>query len=251
MHWPKIALPLLARLSHGWQLVCQQGSAAPEVIEHVLEGCPVGRGTLGLWLDRQFLRQPQWEALRALHLEVTEVLGTLAHKRASYGLETLVLDVGCGSARYAWGLLPRAKGMSVLCLRRNPRDVEVGRTLTAQRFGERLTFSIGDRCDPASYLTRREPDVVLCLAPTFWFSQPSDLDLLCSLVFRCLSVGGLFLFGSFAIRMPGSKHPAEHFSVEHLTAILESTGFRHIAARIHAPGALFLEARRGMQWPER
>ncbi len=248
MRWLDFALPVLGRFSHGWQLARQQGKMAAELIEHVLENRAVGRGTVGVWVDRQFLQQRHWQGLRSLHLATEDILGSLVHKRSEYGLETFVLDLGCGSARYAWRLLRSTTGLSILCLRRSPHEVAHGRETVADRFGERLSFSIGDRCDPASYLMPREADVVLCLAPSSWFTELREWDIFSSLVFRSLSLGGLFLFGTFTLGPAFGKRPASPLSLPLLTPTLERVGFQQITVRTATSWSFLLEVWKSVRW---
>ncbi|GBD26151.1 hypothetical protein HRbin30_01481 [bacterium HR30] len=248
MGWLEFRLAMLAHLSRSWQLVRERGGTSPDLIEHVLENRPEGQGRVGLWIDRRFLQQPHWQALRSLHVQTKEILSSLARKRARHGLETFVVDLGCGSARYAWDLLDVSTRVSVLCLRRSPKEVELGRAITGGRFGERLVFAIGDRCDPASYLLRREPDVAVCLAPSAWFSKYHDLAVFCSLVFRSLSGGGLFLFGTFALCPRLTRPTSAPFNAEHFAAELEEAGFRPVATNTPTPASVLFEAWKSVRW---
>ncbi|GIW43825.1 MAG: hypothetical protein KatS3mg077_1107 [Candidatus Binatia bacterium] len=229
------ALPVLALLSRSWQLLQQNGANSAELLEHVLDGKPSGKGPLGRWLDRRFLLHRHWQGVRSLYDVTRDQLASFMEKRWRYGVDTFVLDLGHGSARYAWALLDQAPHLSVLCLRRSPREVDTGRHLTRQRFGERLQFSIGDRLDAASYLTQREPDAVVCLLPASVLGGPTSIERFFEFTFRALAPGGIFWFGPFSTPEPRWPTRIPPLHIEPLVRLLESAGFQRI--RIFSPVA--------------
>ncbi|MCX8072526.1 MAG: class I SAM-dependent methyltransferase family protein [Candidatus Binatia bacterium] len=246
MAWLDLVLPLLARLSHGWHLTYTRGFACPEVVDHALSNQPTGSGRLGLWAERWFLRQPHWRALRAVQSEIEARLEALCQRRRSYGLETFVLDFGYGCGRYAWKLIERGEILSLLCLRRQPNEISLGRAKLPSASRRHVEFQIGDRLDPASFLMAREPDVAIFLGPAASFSTSADLECFFSLTFRCLCPGGVFFFG--AVEVPGPSRKLRHGerACDQATYILRHTGFQQIRSLETGSSAQLLESWKGL-----
>lgn len=242
MRWCNPFLTLLCKWSRGWALLAREGRAPAILYEHVLQNQPQGRGKLGTWLDRRFLAQSRWQACRAAHERASDSLAKLVFSRHRYALDTFVLDLGVGSARYAWPVVVAAQSTTVLCLRRSVEEVELGRRSLPPACADRIAFAIGDRLDSASYLTAREPDAIVCLYPPDDLFQPHTLFTFATLVQRALAPGGLLLLEKPAPRLPPPRSASETRFPRIAESILVAAGFDSCTATGLMANAYLLQA---------
>ncbi len=230
MDWAKLLLPLAARYCRSAQLLLAHGPDSPEWIEYALRNQVEGRTWLGRRLDAYYLNQLECHGLRASQDAARTFLRSFVERRQAYSLDTVVLDLGVACASYAWPLLRETKHLSLICLRRSPREVWFGRSVVPPEVAGRCEFVIGDRLDAASYLMRREPDLAICVAPRWDDFSVGQLAQLGSLVHSALAPAGAFLFVTSAPPEPVPRKTQPWRTPTAVGAVLNAAGFQNVHA---------------------
>lgn len=186
---------LLAPYSEGCRLAAQHGPTSGVVVEYACRNTPQGSGAVGRWIDRTFLHLAAWDNLR-LRVEVTrEIVAELVQQRRSASQPTVILDVASGTARYLRQFVREHGGedLQIVCRDRDPRQVMHGRELGHHEGLERLSFSVGDATDHASYLTDVDPDIVLATGLFPQLQRDDAVRMVLRLSFEHLTPGGYFV----------------------------------------------------------
>src|SRR5262249_5526078 len=151
-----------------------------------------GNGVLGRLIDRTFLQLSTWESIRQrIHTTKDLVSEAVAERRAA-GKTTMILDVASGTARYLRELAREAGGddLEIACHDRDPRQVMYGRQIASTEALPRFTFAVGDATDEASYLTSRDPDVMLAVGLFQYLHRDAAVRRVLELSYKHLTPGG-------------------------------------------------------------
>jgi len=245
---PKSLVRFLGQYSEGFRLTAEYGTKSGRVFEYVYRNQAHGAGVVGRWLDRSFLQCPVWDAARqrveTTYAIVREILG----RRRAAGETTLILDVASGTAPYL-RRVARCDGgadLTIVCHDRDPRDVMLGRELAAAEGLEDITYAVGDATDEASYLTPRDPDIVLAVG--LFATMPDDgaVRTVMRLAFARLAAGGWFVCTTLTRARDGGRlsNRATARSPELIARWLRDTGFVQIDQRFSQPHGFALLGRK-------
>jgi len=236
---------LLGRYSEGFRLAAEHGSRSGIVYEYAFENAPRGNGALGRFIDRTFLQLSAWESIRQRIQSTKDLVAEVLLRRRAAGLSTMILDVAAGTARYLRELTREAGGddLVIACHDRDPRQVMHGRELIAAEGLPRFTFSVGDATDHSSYLTSRDPDIVLAVDLFPYLRDDDAVRTVLRLTFEHLSRGGAFLCTTLARPAPTLAHwDSDGLPIrltirppELIAAWLRDAGFEHIDQRFSQP----------------
>jgi SAM-dependent methyltransferase len=219
----RLFLRTLGRRSDGLRLCLEHGLTAGKTVDHVYRNTPSGRGLLGRALDRRFLADPGWEAvrIRRRHLEqlLEEVIEELRDRRRPVSL----VDIASGPASYVLSVLERVgmDGLTARCRDLDERWLEEGRE-QARRLGlSRVVFEAGDAFD-AEALRRVRPRVNVVVSSGFydWITDDSAVLRSMGLAYHALEPGG------YLVLTNQTGHPA----LEFVSAVFE--GFDHRPLRM-------------------
>jgi SAM-dependent methyltransferase len=236
----------LARYSEGLHLVADHGLRSGWVYEYACRNEPQGSGALGRFIDRTFLRSSAWDGLRQ-RVETTKALvaEVVAQRRAARQ-STMILDVASGPARYLRELARERGGDDLIIAAhdRDPREVVFGRELAAAERLPNFTFAVGDATDQSSYLTSRDPDIILAVGVFARLQHDAAVRAVMQLSFAHLSPGGCFIcttLTSAHARDPDAfgARPAVR-SPETIATWLRETGFVRIDQRFSQPRGVAL-----------
>jgi SAM-dependent methyltransferase len=244
----------LARYSEGLRLTEEHGPMSGVVFEYAYRNEPQGQGAVGRWIDRAFLKMRAWEGVRQRVDSTKETVADMLNRRRSAGKATMILDAASGTARYLRELA-REKGgedLVIACHDRDPRAVMLGRQLIAAEGLQRFTFSVGDATDHSSYLTSRDPDIVLAVGLFANLHRDDAVRTVIRLAFIHLSPGGLFLCTTLTRPQTGLRHwDADSFgarpairSPETIAGWLRATGFVNVDQRFSQPHGFALVGRK-------
>jgi SAM-dependent methyltransferase len=243
---PKNIARLLARYSEGLRLALYHGPGSGRVYEYACRNEPQGSGALGRLIDRTFLRASAWDSLRQ-RVETTKALvAEVVARRRAAGQSTMILDIASGTARYLRELAREQGGddLVIAAHDRDPREVVFGRELVAAEGLPNFTFAVGDATDHSSYLTNRDPDIILAVGLFACLQHDAAVRTVMQLSFAHLSPGGCFicttLTGAHARdRDAFGARPAVR-SPETIAAWLRETGFVSIDQRFSQPQGVAL-----------
>ena len=236
----------LARYSEGLHLAVGYGLRSGRVYEYACRNEPQGSGALGRFIDRTFLRSSAWDGLRQ-RVKTTKALvaEVLAQRRAAQQ-STMILDIASGPARYLSELAREECGdeLIIAALDRDPREVVFGRELAAAEGLPNFTFAVGDATDHSSYLTSRDPDIILAVGVFARLQHDAAVRTVMQLSFAHLSPGGCFIcttLTSTGVRDPDAfgARPAVR-SPDTIAAWLRETGFVSIDQRFSQPQGVAL-----------
>ncbi len=242
---------LLGRYSEGFRLIAEHGVTSGAVQEYAYRNQAQGRGVLGKVIDRMFLQVEAWDALRQ-HIQATrKIVEELLQRRESLGLTTTVLDIASGTAPYLREIARgrHDRGLTIVCHDRDPRKVTLGRELIRAEGLKCITFSVGDATDPSSYLTSRDPDVILAINLFPWFEREEAIRKTLQLAHRSLAAGGCLVCSTLTRDRPHLRRwqtgefgkPPVLRNVEKMSEWLTTTGFGKIEVRPAFPdGAALL-----------
>jgi SAM-dependent methyltransferase len=185
----------LARYSEGLRLTEEHGPKSGIVFEYAFRNEPQGHGAVGRLIDRAFLSLPAWDSARQRIETTKETVAQLVAQRRSAGQTTMILDVASGTARYLRAIAREAGSddLIIACHDRDPRAVMLGRQLIAAEGLRRFTFSVGDATDHSSYLTSRDPDIVLAVGLFDNLHRDDAVRTVIRLALTHLTPGGAFL----------------------------------------------------------
>ncbi len=232
---------LLARYSDGVRLAVQHGPRSGLVCEYACRNQPHGVGLIGRWIDQRFLRSSTWDGLRQRVRSTKSIVAEIVARRRAGGQTTMVLDIAAGTARYLRELVREggADDLIVAAHDRNPREVVLGRELVAAEGLPNFTFAVGDATDHSSYLTSRDPDVILAVGLFAHMPDDTAVRTVMRLAFAHLSEGGCFVCTTLTTPRVGDPdaygaRPAAR-APEVVARWLRETGFVHIDQRFSQP----------------
>jgi hypothetical protein len=231
----------LARYSEGLRLAVQHGPRSGRVCEYACHNEPQGNGVLGRLIDQAFLRSRPWDGLRQ-RVGTTKVLvAEIVGSRRAAQQSTVILDIAAGTARYLREFAREHGGDDLIIAAhdRDPREVVLGRELVAAEGLSNFTFAVGDATDQSSYLTSRDPDIILAVSLFTSLQQDAAVRTVMQLSFTHLCPGGCFICTTLTrsrLREPGAfgARPALR-SPETVAAWLRETGFVRIDQRFSEP----------------
>jgi SAM-dependent methyltransferase len=236
---------ILGRYSEGLRLAAEHGPTSGLVLEYAFDNLPKGSGAVGRLIDRTFLHLGTWDSVRQRMQTTKDLVAEILTRRRSGGLPTMILDVASGTGRYLRELARERGGddLVIACHDRDPRQVTLGRQLIKAEALPRFTFSVGDATDHSSYLTSRDPDIVLAIDLFPLLHRDEDIRTVLRLAFEHLAPGGSFLCTTLARAMNGLAHwDTDAFRMrpalrqpEAIADWLRAAGFVHIDQRFSQP----------------
>jgi SAM-dependent methyltransferase len=231
----------LARYSEGLRLAVNYGPRSGRMYEYACRNEPQGNGALGRFIDRTFLRWSVWDGLRQ-RIETTKaIVAEVVVCRRAARQSTIILDIASGTARYLRELAREHGGDDLIIAAhdRDPREVVFGRELAAAERLPNFTFAVGDATDHSSYLSNRDPDIILAVGLFARLQHDAAVRTVMQLAFAHLSPGGCFICTTLMgahVRDPDTfgGRPAVR-SPETIAAWLRETGFVRIDQRFSQP----------------
>ncbi len=255
MAMPRPVIRFLSRYSEGLRLSTEHGPVSGMLVEYACTNEAQGAGRLGRWIDRRFLDSRAWQGVRRRTETTKDAVLDIIERRRAARAPTMILDVASGTARYLRTLARDHGGedLFVACQDRNPREVMFGRQLVQAEGLPRFTFSVGDAMDESSYLTSRDPDVVLAVGLFAILPNDDQVRTVMQLGFRHLNCGGYFLCTTLAKCQRGEKHwdidayaaSTTARSPDTIAGWMREVGFCDIEQRFSQPQGTLLIGQKG------
>lgn len=199
LRWRAIraALRLGARLSDGIALGYRHGFDSGPMLDYVYRNEARGRTAIGRAIDRAYLNQIGWRAIRARRALLERTLRRLIEARREAGLPTHLVDIAAGPGRYLLELIAALDrgDLSALCRDLDPAGQEAGRALARDLGLRDVRFARGDATDPAD-LARIAPAPGIVVASGIYEILTDDEAIRRSMrgVRALLAGGGTFVF---------------------------------------------------------
>lgn len=161
----RAGLRLGGRLSDGIAVGLAQGFDSGPMLDYVYRNQPAGRGGLGRAIDRIYLNQIGWRAIRARKTLLQQYLRTLLLARRTWNEPTHLLDVAAGPGRYHLELLAELSGADIrlTCRDLDGAGLAQGRRIAAEMgLADRVRYERGDATSPADLAqVSPAPDIVV------------------------------------------------------------------------------------------
>ena len=100
--WNKFIVETVGPYSTGLTLEKKFGLESAAVLNHIYKNEPAGENMLGVWLDKKFVTNAIWDAIRRRKANIAEALNDVLHeffdKRAYSTVK--ICDYACGYSNY-------------------------------------------------------------------------------------------------------------------------------------------------------
>ena len=187
----------IGRLSTGISLALPEGLTSGRMLDYVYENRPSGKLLVGRLLDRAYLRNDVWEAVRERRRNVEACLALAVRDRLCGAAPVLVLDVASGPARY----LQRVLGdfpddvVQAVCWDLDARWLREGRRQARADGLANVTFHERDSLDARSFQELPRPCNVIVASGFYdWIPDDALVQESMRLIHRSLAGDGLFIF---------------------------------------------------------
>ena len=165
----------LSKLGYGCVV---EGAESGENFEHIYDNKPQGVFLIGMCIDKILLNLPSVRATRARKEEIKKILRAEISKNRSAGRKTRVLDLASGGARYLRELKTEHENGDIesLCIDKNMRCVNLGRSLAGRENVKNLKFVRGDifRMGHLKTISQRidwKPNVIIASGLFIYFND--------------------------------------------------------------------------------
>jgi len=152
----RAALRLGARLSAGIACGYRHGFDSGPMLDYVYRNEATGAPLIGRLVDRVYLNQIGWRAIRARRTLLDATLADLIAARRTAALPTHIVDIAAGPGRYVLELVARlsenngGNDLSVTCRDLDAEGLRQGAILAASLGLTRARFTQGDATDPVA-----------------------------------------------------------------------------------------------------
>lgn len=186
-----------ARLSNGIALGFRHGFDSGPMLDYVYRNQAQGTPIIGQLVDRLYLNQIGWRAIRARRVLLERVLHQLIEERRANGDQTHIVDIAAGPGRYLLELIAAVDrgDLSALCRDLDPTGQDQGRALADELGLRNVTFQRGDATDPLD-LARISPRPDIVIASGIYELLTDDRLIMRSMagVYELLPAHGVFVF---------------------------------------------------------
>ena len=100
--WNKFIVETVGPYSTGLQLEKKFGLESAAVLNHIYKNKPTGENALGVWLDKKFVTNVIWDAIRRRKANIADALNDALHEffdRRAYST-VKICDLACGYSNY-------------------------------------------------------------------------------------------------------------------------------------------------------
>ncbi|HEX5504033.1 MAG TPA: class I SAM-dependent methyltransferase family protein [Thermomicrobiales bacterium] len=193
----RAGLRLGALVSDGIALGYRHGFDSGPMLDYVYRNEARGKVLIGRLVDRVYLEQLGWRAIRARRALLERTLLDVITARRARGARTQIVDIAAGPGRYLLELVAATDrgDLAVLCRDLDPAGLAQGRALAATLGLAHARFERGDATDPID-LARIAPRPDLAVASGVYEIITDDAAIRRSMrgVRALLPDGGAFVF---------------------------------------------------------
>jgi SAM-dependent methyltransferase len=189
----------IGKLSDGIRLCYQEGLTSGKMLDYVYKNQPSGKWGVGRLMDKRFLDDPGWAAVRTrrknLETLIMKAIGALKGQKRAVSL----VDIASGPGAYIMSVLEQAgeDGITARCRDFEKRWVDEGNRTARMRNLKNIRFEQGDAFDREGFLAL-EPRPNLAVASGFydWFNEDEKVKRSIRIVFDTLERGGYFVLSN-------------------------------------------------------
>ncbi len=234
----------LSKLGYGFIV---SGAESGENFEYIYNNKSHGSFLVGKWIDRILLNLPSVRATRERKEQIKKILREEISINRLGGKKTRILDLASGGARYLRELKAEHESGDVesLCVDKNMRCVNLGRSLAGRENVKNLKFLRGDvfRMGHLKTISRNigwKPNVIIASGLFIYFNDQVVEGVLKE-IYQSLPIGGAVIFQSYEnlssrklMRKTSSTSSGEQWTLyyrkpEFWKKLLEDIGFKEIS----------------------
>lgn len=171
------------------------------MLDYVYENKPSGKFVIGKMLDKVFLNNIGWQAIRQRKDNLKKFVKDIIEQNHLSGQKTVILDVASGPARYLLEALCEAgeKDVFVVCQDIDERWVVKGRELAQQKGLNNIVFLKGDAFNlEALKDVNPKPNVVVSSGFYDWITDDDLIKKSISYAYQILPPKGKIVFSNQA-----------------------------------------------------
>ena len=210
----KIFIKIIGQTSDGIRLCFQEGLTSGKMLDYVYRNHPQGRFIIGKFIDKIFLNDSGWRAVRTrrknLEMLLVDAVENLRKEKAS----VFLVDIASGPADYVLSVLEKVQGNDVqaFCQDYEARWVEEGKRKARERCIKNVRFQQGDAFNRVALLKIiPRPNIVVASGFYDWFTDDAKIIESIKIVFDMLGPGGYFVLSN------QMAHPNLEFTQEVFT----------------------------------
>lgn len=241
----KLLIGTLGRLSKGINTCFKHGLTSGFNLEYIYENKAQGHLLLGRWIDRIYLDDVGWKAVRARKDILRDTLIWAIRENRLEGRKSRVLDIAAGLGRYLFEAIETAgpEGVDVVCQDLEEDWVKRGNRKAAAAGFTNVRFQRGDALDPDS-LAAIQPRPTIIISSGFydWIVEDDLVQKSLTLCHEALAEGGRIIFTNQVTNpnldlvcgvFPDHRQQALRMkmrSVEQMTALAAAAGFQSLVS---------------------
>jgi SAM-dependent methyltransferase len=222
----KAMVHTVGRLSGGIRIALEEGFTSGKMVDYAYRNKPSGRWPIGRLLDRIYLSNKGWEAVRTRKRHLEELLERAIRSRLESAGGALVLDVASGQAKYLQDTLLKFTGRDVqaVCWDLEDRWLEEGQASAGDR-GLRMTYERGDALDSLCFARLpRRPDIVIASGLYEWLEDDQLVKRSLAHIAGAVNAGGYLLLTMLA----------GHVDLEMANEVFPGFGGRKLSMKIRS-----------------
>ncbi len=204
-----LMLRTLGQTSDGIKLCFKEGLTSGKMLDYVYRNQPSGSWGIGKLLDRAFLNNAGWEAVRQRRQNLELLLGESIDDLRQRGSTISLLDVASGPGAYILSVLEKKNGTDLLarCRDYDDRWAQEGQAVAHQKKMMNVLFEQGDAFNRSEILALK-PKPNLAVASGFydWFTDDEKIKDSMRIIYDALETNGYFVVSNQA------SHPDLEFT---------------------------------------
>ncbi len=193
----KLLIATLGRLSKGINMCFEHGLTAGYNLEYIYENKAHGHLLLGKWIDRIYLDDVGWKAVRQRKDNLRDALIRTIEENRVQGRRSDVLDIAAGLGMYLFEAIEITgpEGVDVVCQDIEDKWVDRGNRKVAARGLTNIHFRHGDAFDPNT-LAAIEPRPTILISSGFydWIVEDELVEKSLIICHQALAEGGRIIF---------------------------------------------------------
>lgn len=189
----------VGKLSDGIRIAQKDGFTSGKMVDYVCRNRASGKLGIGKLLDRIYLSNKGWQAVRVRRANTEELIERAIRRQLEVSGEVFLLDVASGPAQYILDVLSKFRDSPIeaICWDTQEQWLDEGQAMAADMGIRSVLYERCDAMDPQSYsrLLRR-PNVVVASGFYEWMHDDQRVKESMRLIHDALRAGGYFAFSA-------------------------------------------------------
>jgi hypothetical protein len=189
-----LAIKTIGRMSKGIQMSFKYGFTSGLMLDYIYRNEPTGGFIIGKWIDKLYLENPGWQAVRMRKENLKMHLKQAVQENKKKGIKTYILDIASGPARYLVEVLKEIgeEDVFALCQDIDVRWVEEGQKLAAEEEVKNIRYQKGDAFDLKG--VSFSPNVIISSGFYDWITDDELVKKSFSIIHAILPQHGKIIF---------------------------------------------------------